>query len=225
MRDQPPIDVGRDRRAAGLNERYVREWLGAMVTAGVVDVRSGHRSYSAAGRARRVPDARRRGGQHGRVRAVHRNCSARRGRHRRVLQARRRRPVREVPRFHEVMAEDSGQSVLSSLESHILPLVPGLTERLERGIRVLDVGCGRGASSTARRAVSAQPLRRHRPVGRRDRAPTRGVSQGLTTSSSSRGSQRLRRDRRARGLRPHHDVRRDPRSGKPLNVLQGIRAR
>jgi ubiquinone/menaquinone biosynthesis C-methylase UbiE len=42
------------------------------------------------------------------------------------------------------MAEDSGQSVLSSLESHILPLVPELTDRLARGIRVLDVGCGRG---------------------------------------------------------------------------------
>jgi 2-polyprenyl-3-methyl-5-hydroxy-6-metoxy-1,4-benzoquinol methylase len=42
------------------------------------------------------------------------------------------------------MAEDSGQSVLSSLESHVLPLAPGLTDRLAKGIRVLDVGCGRG---------------------------------------------------------------------------------
>src|SRR5262245_41875048 len=42
------------------------------------------------------------------------------------------------------MEEDSGQSVLSSLESHILPLVPGLTDRLATGINVLDVGCGRG---------------------------------------------------------------------------------
>ena len=42
------------------------------------------------------------------------------------------------------MAEDSAQSVLSSLESHILPLVPGLIERLASGIRVLDAGCGRG---------------------------------------------------------------------------------
>jgi 2-polyprenyl-3-methyl-5-hydroxy-6-metoxy-1,4-benzoquinol methylase len=42
------------------------------------------------------------------------------------------------------MAEDSGQSVLSSLESHILPLVPDLAERLSAGIQMLDVGCGRG---------------------------------------------------------------------------------
>jgi 2-polyprenyl-3-methyl-5-hydroxy-6-metoxy-1,4-benzoquinol methylase len=42
------------------------------------------------------------------------------------------------------MAEDSGQSVLSSLELHILPLIPGLTDRLDAGIQMLDVGCGRG---------------------------------------------------------------------------------
>jgi 2-polyprenyl-3-methyl-5-hydroxy-6-metoxy-1,4-benzoquinol methylase len=53
-------------------------------------------------------------------------------------------PYARFPRFHAVMAEDSGQSVLSSLESHILPLVPGLAERLAAGLQVLDVGCGRG---------------------------------------------------------------------------------
>jgi 2-polyprenyl-3-methyl-5-hydroxy-6-metoxy-1,4-benzoquinol methylase len=53
-------------------------------------------------------------------------------------------PYEKFPRFHAVMAEDSGQSVLSSLESHVLPLVPGLTDQLATGIRVLDVGCGSG---------------------------------------------------------------------------------
>ncbi len=48
------------------------------------------------------------------------------------------------PRFHEVMAEDSGQTVLAALDEHILPLVARLEERLESGIRVLDVGCGKG---------------------------------------------------------------------------------
>jgi len=48
------------------------------------------------------------------------------------------------PRFHEVMAEDSGQTVVDALLDHILPLVEGLDGALERGIRVLDVGCGRG---------------------------------------------------------------------------------
>jgi len=53
-------------------------------------------------------------------------------------------PYEKFPRFHEVMAEDSGSTVLSSLLEHILPLAPGLTEKLQQGIRVLDVGCGRG---------------------------------------------------------------------------------
>jgi 2-polyprenyl-3-methyl-5-hydroxy-6-metoxy-1,4-benzoquinol methylase len=53
-------------------------------------------------------------------------------------------PYARFPRFHAVMAEDSGQSVLSSLESQILPLVPGLAERLTAGLRMLDIGCARG---------------------------------------------------------------------------------
>jgi 2-polyprenyl-3-methyl-5-hydroxy-6-metoxy-1,4-benzoquinol methylase len=53
-------------------------------------------------------------------------------------------PYEKFPRFHQVMAEDSGQSVLSSLNSHVLPLVPGLTEQLAKGIHVLDLGCGSG---------------------------------------------------------------------------------
>ncbi|MGH8246675.1 MAG: class I SAM-dependent methyltransferase, partial [Gammaproteobacteria bacterium] len=53
-------------------------------------------------------------------------------------------PYEKFPRFHAVMAEDSGQSVLSSLESHILPLVPRLTDRLAKGILIMDVGCGSG---------------------------------------------------------------------------------
>jgi SAM-dependent methyltransferase len=53
-------------------------------------------------------------------------------------------PYSAFPRFHEVMAEDSGQTVLPALTDHILPLVPGLIERLKDGIDVLDVGCGSG---------------------------------------------------------------------------------
>jgi 2-polyprenyl-3-methyl-5-hydroxy-6-metoxy-1,4-benzoquinol methylase len=34
--------------------------------------------------------------------------------------------------------------VLSSLESHVLPLIPGLADQLARGLRALDAGCGSG---------------------------------------------------------------------------------
>ena len=38
MRVLPPTTSEEVAKASGLNERYFREWLGAMVTAGVVDV-------------------------------------------------------------------------------------------------------------------------------------------------------------------------------------------
>jgi hypothetical protein len=42
---------------AGLNERYVREWLGAMATARVVDVRADDTAFFPACRTRHVSDA------------------------------------------------------------------------------------------------------------------------------------------------------------------------
>jgi|GEM_PF-4936911 len=47
------------------------------------------------------------------------------------------------------MAEDSGQTVLAALFDHILPLAPELPGRLESGISVLDLGCGRGKALLA----------------------------------------------------------------------------
>ncbi len=76
-------------------------------------------------------------------------------------------PYERYPRFHEAMEEDSGQSVLSTLESHILPLVPSLTDRLARGTRAGDAGCGRGRIMTRlaelypKCNVTTQPRRDH----------------------------------------------------------------
>jgi cyclopropane fatty-acyl-phospholipid synthase-like methyltransferase len=53
-------------------------------------------------------------------------------------------PYSEYPRFHEVMASESDQTTVAALDTHILPLVPGLQAKLEAGIDVLDVGCGSG---------------------------------------------------------------------------------
>lgn len=52
----------------------------------------------------------------------------------------------EYHRFHEVMAEDSDQSVTAGLFDSILPLVEGIERRLEAGIDVLDAGCGRASA-------------------------------------------------------------------------------
>jgi ubiquinone/menaquinone biosynthesis C-methylase UbiE len=144
MRDQPPLTSAEIAARAGLNERYVREWLGAMVTSGVIIVDQEsvryqlppeHAAYltRAAGAdnlavfAQYVPLL-------GNVEDDIVECFRKGG----------GVPYERFPRFHTVMAEDSGLSVLSSLEAHILPLVPGLTERLKRGLKALDAGCGSG---------------------------------------------------------------------------------
>jgi ubiquinone/menaquinone biosynthesis C-methylase UbiE len=144
MRDQPPMTSGELAAHAGLHERYVREWLGAMVTAGVVNVDPQSVRYqlppehavaltreaaanNLAAFAQYVPLL---GSVEDDIVACFKNGGG--------------VPYERFPRFHAVMAEDSGASVLSSLESHILPLVPGLADRLERGARALDAGCGSG---------------------------------------------------------------------------------
>jgi 2-polyprenyl-3-methyl-5-hydroxy-6-metoxy-1,4-benzoquinol methylase len=144
LRELPPATAAEIAARANLNERYVREWLGAMVTARVIEVDADtgrfHLPTEHAAFLTRPAAADNLAvfaqyiGLLGSVEDDIVGCFARGG----------GVPYERFPRFHEVMAEDSGQSVLSSLETHILPLVPGLTDRLASGIHVLDVGCGRG---------------------------------------------------------------------------------
>jgi 2-polyprenyl-3-methyl-5-hydroxy-6-metoxy-1,4-benzoquinol methylase len=144
MSQSPPATSEELASRAGLHERYVREWLGAMVTARVVNFDPTTSRFSlpaehAAFLTRAaVADNMAVFAQYVAVLGEVEND---------IVECFRQGggvPYERFRRFHEVMAEDSGQSVLSSLESHILPLVPRLTEQLAKGIRVLDVGCGRG---------------------------------------------------------------------------------
>ncbi len=144
LRELPPATSEEIATRAGLNERYVREWLGAMVTAGVIEVNPvTNRFLLPAEHAALLTRAAAADNM-----AVFAQYIAVLGGVEDDIVACFKQgggvPYEKYPRFHEVMAEDSGQSVLSSLESYILPLVPDLTDRLARGIRVLDVGCGRG---------------------------------------------------------------------------------
>lgn len=128
---------------AGLNERYVREWLGAMATGGVVEVDESHQYRLPKEHAQFL--TRKAGSENlasfaqyisvlGNVEDEILRCFYEGG----------GVPYEKYPRFHEVMAEDSGMTVLTALEDSILPLMPGITEKLKNGIRVLDMGCGRG---------------------------------------------------------------------------------
>ncbi|KPJ78250.1 MAG: transcriptional regulator [Deltaproteobacteria bacterium SG8_13] len=144
MSAMPPSTAEKVAAKSGLNERYVREWLGAMVTAGVVEVDPTSTKYSLpaehaafltrAAAADNMAVFTQYIGMMGTVEDEIVACFRKGG----------GVPYEKFERFHAIMAEDSGQSVLSSLESHVLPLVPGLTSRLREGIRVLDVGCGSG---------------------------------------------------------------------------------
>jgi len=144
MKDLAPSTSEEIATACGLNERYVREWLGAMVTGGVV-------AYDAETNQYAVPKEHAaylsRAAAADNIAVFAQYIPLLAGIEDDILECFRKGggvPYEKFPRFHEVMAEDSGQSVMSSLETHILPLVAGLKNRLTSGIRVLDVGCGRG---------------------------------------------------------------------------------
>lgn len=131
-------------KGSGLNERYVREWLGAMTTAGIIEHDAGANTY-------RLPPE-------------HAACLTRKSAPNNlatftqyiavlgavedeVLEAfthGRGVPYSSYKRFHEVMAEDSGQTVVAALNDHILPLIPDVSKKLMEGIDVIDIGCGSG---------------------------------------------------------------------------------
>ena len=152
--------------AAGLDERYVREWLGVMTTGRIVEYEpeSGryrlpaeHASWltraaapdNLAVTAQWIPT----------LSTVEDD----------IVECFRKGggvPYERYGRFHEVMAEESNQTVLSVLFTHILPLVPGMAETA-RGRRVAARSrlraragapdAGRALSATARSRATTCP--------------------------------------------------------------------
>lgn len=130
--------------AAGLSERYVREWLAVMVTSEVVIYAPASGEYQlpaehAAFLTRAAsPDNLAVTAQFISIMAAVEEPMLARLRSGEGLR------YEHFQHFHEVMAEDSAQLVLAALDDHILPLVDGLTGHLEQGIEVADVACGGG---------------------------------------------------------------------------------
>ncbi len=145
----PPSTSEEIARAAGLNERYVREWLGAMTTGGIVEYYPNSLTYAlppehAAFLTRAASPNNL---------AVTTQFVAVLGEVEDEIVERFRKgggvPYSSFARFHEVMAEESQMTVVEGLFDSILPLVPGLVEALKTGIDVLDVGCGSGRALNA----------------------------------------------------------------------------
>lgn len=128
--------------AAGLDERYVREWLGGIVTAGFVEYVPADGTYSL--RPDHAPF----------LTGAGPDNLARSMRYVALMGEVAPKVVErfrtggglsydDYPGFHAIQAEDSAAVNDASLIDTIIP-VTGLTARLEAGIRVADVGCGQG---------------------------------------------------------------------------------
>jgi len=144
MKGQPPATSGEVAATAKLDARYVREWLDAMVTGGFVDYDPATAQYV-------LPDEHAawltRAASPDNIAVVAQYVGMMGTVEDRIVECFRNGggvPYSGFDRFHEIMAEDSGQTVLAGLFDHILPLVLGLDDRLQKGIDVVDVGCGRG---------------------------------------------------------------------------------
>ena len=144
MSDMPPATSEEISRAAGLNERYVREWLGAMVTGRIIDYDPGRRVYSLP--PEHAASITRAAGS-GNVATWLQFLACVGTVEQDIVECFRKGggvPYTKYERFHQITRAASTQTFDETLVTRTLPLVPGLMGRLGEGIDVLDIGCGSG---------------------------------------------------------------------------------
>ncbi len=136
-------------KRADLHERYVREWLGAMVTGGIIEYDADTETYRLPPeRAACLTGAGQSNLAHlsGIIRFLGKNVPD-------VARAFRDGGGvaydKYFPAFSDFADAVSRGTYEELLVDAWLPLAPGLTERLAAGARVADLGCGTGASTTA----------------------------------------------------------------------------
>ncbi len=140
----PPSTSIQIAEAVGLDERYVREWLGGMTAGQVIEYDAETATYS-------LPEHR----AAMLTRAAGPNNLARVTQFISLLGEVEQKVIAcfregggvhytQYPRFHTLMAEMSGEVFDSALVDVIVPLVEGLPERLQAGAEVADFGCGSG---------------------------------------------------------------------------------
>ena len=140
----PPATSTQIADAAGLNERYVREWLGGLAAGGIVDYDPAAQTYSLPQHRAAVlthaagPDNLARVAQFIPLLAEVEQKVIECFRHGGGLS------YAEYPRFHTLMAQESGEVFDAALIDVILPMAEGLPDRLRSGAEVADIGCGSG---------------------------------------------------------------------------------
>ena len=174
--------------AAGLNERYVREWLGGMTTGHIVDYDAENGTYALpAHRARLLTRA---AGAHN-LAQVAQYVPLLAEVEQKIIGCFRAGgglPYSEFPRFHALMAETSGPVFDAALVDVVLPLVDGLPERMRAGADVADFGCGSGHAVNV--MARAFPASRVTGLDFSDEAVTAGTEEaarlGLSNASFER---------------------------------------
>jgi SAM-dependent methyltransferase len=144
MADLDPSTSNQIATEAGLDERYVREWLGGMVTGGVVEYERETRTYwlpaEHAAAITRSAGADNLGSLMpyiallGSVEQDIVECFRTGG----------GLPYEAFPHFQKLQAEETARVFDETLIQRTLPLDPNLVERLRSGIDVADIGCGYG---------------------------------------------------------------------------------
>jgi len=131
-------------QATKLNERYIREWLGAMVTGNIIEYDSLTEKYFLP-KEHSAFLTRKSGIDNLAVLAQY--VSLMGNVEDKIVECFRNGgglPYSEYPKFQELQAEETARIFDSKLTNQILPLIPEIDNRLTDGIKVLDIGCGRG---------------------------------------------------------------------------------
>jgi len=185
MAGLPPSTTTEVAAAAGLNERYVREWLGSMTTAGIVEYDGGLATYFLPPEHAAMTT---RAAGPGNFASYMQMVPVMAGVEDELIDKFRSGggvPYTSYPRFHEVMAEVSGAVFDTALVPVVLPMVPGIMERLHAGIEVADVGTGAGHAVNV--MAAAFPSSRFTGIDFSDEALQRGRQEaeqmGLSNAS------------------------------------------
>lgn len=144
LAELPPATSAQIADAAGLNERYVREWLGGVVAGRIVDYDPEAQTYSLPRHRAAVL-----------TRAAGPDNLSRVAQFIPLLAEVEQKVVgcfhsggglsySEYPRFHTLMAEQSGEVFEAALVDVTLAMADGLPDRLRAGAEVADIGCGSG---------------------------------------------------------------------------------